>query len=458
MTGGDARGTILVVDDDAPLRRTVRGFLESQGFLVLEAEGAEAALEALQSRPVDLLITDLRMPGMKGEALLEEVKATFPGVPVIAVTAFGSVDAALHLTRAGASDYLEKPFRTRRLMEAVERALQESAPARAEARARGGTAAYLREIVGSSPPMLALFGRIARVALSPAPVLVTGETGTGKELVARAVHEASGRGAFVAVNCGAIPESLLESELFGHARGAYTGATAERRGLFEAAAGGTLFLDEIGELPLPLQPKLLRAIETGEIRRVGEVETRRVELRVVAATHRDLATAVEDGDFREDLYWRLGVLHLEVPALRERPEDVPLLVDALLARMAARPGGRSVGIARDALDALVRHPWPGNVRQLQYALETALTFADGDEIRLGDLPAGIRRASAHLELLRSAAEREATLAEVERAYVFEMLRRAGGNKTRAAELLGIPRRTLYRRLDEYAAEGDKVNG
>jgi two-component system response regulator AtoC len=280
-------------------------------------------------------------------------------------------------------------------------------------------------------------------------VLVTGETGTGKELVARAVHRASGRGAFVPVNCGAIPEALLESELFGHARGAFPGAEREKRGLFEAADGGTLFLDEIGELPLVLQPKLLRVLESGEVRRVGDVAARRADVRIVVATSRDLEAAVETGDFRSDLLWRVNVLHLEVPALRDRSTDIPLLVEHHLQRAGRRADGGEPCIASAALAALVEYPWPGNVRQLLGVLERALTFADGREIGLADLPAAIRRDAQRAELTRSAAERELTLAQLEREYIFEVLRRVGGNKSRAADWLDVPRRTLYRRLEEY---------
>ncbi|HEX2204173.1 MAG TPA: sigma-54 dependent transcriptional regulator [Longimicrobium sp.] len=446
------RDTVLVVDDDAPLRDTVAEVLDAHGYRALPCAGAGEAIERLQAEGADVVVTDLRMPGMKGEALLQEVRRTFPEVPVIAVTAFGSVRDAMELTRAGAADYLEKPFRTQALLDSLERALRESAPRRERARMVREQGAHLEGIVGTSPPMRALFERIARVAPSPAPVLVGGESGTGKELVARAVHRASRRGAFVAVNYGAIPDQLLESELFGHVRGAFTGAGADKQGLFQAAHGGTLFLDEIGELPPALQPKLLRAIETGEVRRVGEVKARRVDVRIVAATHRDLAAEVEEGRFREDLYWRLRVLSLELPPLRERPGDVGPLVDAFLARAAAGPlGAKTVSPA--ARELLAGYAWPGNVRQLLNTLESVLVFAPGDEIGPEDLPEEIRRASGNREVVRSAAERGLTLAELERDYIFEVLGRAGGNKTRAAELLGIPRRTLYRRLDEYAAQG-----
>ncbi|HEU4559105.1 MAG TPA: sigma-54 dependent transcriptional regulator [Longimicrobium sp.] len=442
--------TVLVVDDDAAMRHAVTEVLAAHGYQAEPCANAAEALERLQDHAVDAVVTDLRMPGMKGDALLAEVRHTFPAVPVIAITAFGSVSDAMALTRAGAADYLEKPFRTQALLDSLTRALRESEPRREQARLVREHGGHLEGIVGSGPAMLALFDRIGRVALSPAPVLITGESGTGKELVARAVHRASGRRALLAVNCGAIPDQLLESELFGHVKGAFTGATAEKQGLFHAADGGTLFLDEIGELPPSLQPKLLRAIETGEIRRVGEVQARKLDVRIVAATNRDLAVEVEEGRFRDDLYWRLRVLHLEVPPLRERAADVPLLIDAFL-RSHGSGGGRKT-LTPGAVALLSEYEWPGNVRQLLNTLEAMLVFAPGDEIGVEDLPAEIRRASGNREVIRSAADRGLSLAELERDYIFEVLRRAGGNKTRAAELLGIPRRTLYRRLDEYAAE------
>ena len=442
--------TILLVDDDEPMREAVAEVLGASGYEVVPCRGAEEALERLQDRGADLVVTDLRMPGMKGDALLAEVRRTFPEIPVIAVTAFGSVSNAMELTRAGAFDYLEKPFRTQALFASVERALERTAGQREQARLVRAQGAHLEGIVGSSPQMQALFDRIARVALSPAPVLITGESGTGKELVAQAVHRASGRAEMHAVNCGAIPDQLLESELFGHVKGAFTGAVVDKRGLFHAADGGTLFLDEIGEMPLSLQPKLLRVLETGEVRRVGELQSRHLDVRIVAATNRDLAIEVEEGRFREDLFWRLRVLHLELPPLRDRASDVRLLVSWYLRRRASSPiGGKQLTAA--ALDLLAEYTWPGNVRQLLNTLEAVMVFAPGSEIDVEDLPEEIRRAPGNRDVVRSAVERGLTLAELERDYVFEVLRRTGGNKSRAAEILGIPRRTLYRRLDEYAA-------
>lgn len=445
---------ILLVEDDDSSRRALSEVLSARGYEVHTAAGAAEALELLQSEDIDLVVTDLVMPGMRGEALLGEVRSIFPEIPVIAITAFGSIEGALELTRAGAADYLAKPFRTGALFEAVERVLEESRPRREQARARRSIGEHLNGVVGASRPMLRLFDRVGRVAHSPAPVLITGETGTGKELIARAVHDASSRSPLVPVNCGALPDHLLESELFGHARGAFTGADREKSGLFDAADGGTLFLDEITELPLPLQPKLLRALESGEIRRVGDVETRKVDTRIIAATHRDLRIAVEEGAFREDLFWRLNVLHLEVPALRERATDVPLLTDEFLSRIARRENRPELRISREAIAALIEFSWPGNVRQLLNVLERAAAFSDGPEIQFEDLPGDLRRIGRSAAIVRSAADREATLAELEREYILEVLRRAEGNKTRAAEMLDIPRRTLYRRLEEYGTEAD----
>ncbi|TVR53359.1 MAG: sigma-54-dependent Fis family transcriptional regulator [Gemmatimonadales bacterium] len=447
---------ILLVEDDDSFRRALMEILDRKGYVVSGVPTALEALDRLQEETVDLMVTDLVMPGMKGGALIEEVRGTFPEIPLIAITAFGSVEDAMALTRAGAADYLTKPFRTAAFLASVERALEESRSRRAYSRSRRQAGEHLQGIMGQSEPMRRLFDRIGRVANSPAPVLISGETGSGKELVARAVHRASGKDPFLPVNCGALPEHLLESELFGHVRGAFTGADRDKAGLFEAAGGGTLFLDEVGELPLSLQPKLLRAVETGEIRRVGDVHTRKVEVRIVAATHRDLAAAVEAGEFREDLFWRLNVLRLSVPPLRERKDDLALLVEVFLERLRARPGGSEWRILPETLGVLGEYLWPGNVRQLFSVLERAAAFAEGHEIRPEHLPGDLLRVGRRAELTRTAVERELTLAEVEKEYILEVLGRSEGNKTRAAEWLGIPRRTLYRRLEEYGRDSGSV--
>jgi DNA-binding NtrC family response regulator len=446
------RSRVLLVEDDDSFRRALMEVLESEGFQVLAAARGEEALELLLCETVDAVITDLVMPGMRGNQLVAEVNRSFPEVPVVVITAFGSVPDAMELTRAGAADYLTKPFRTSELLASLRRVLSQSLSRRTHARARRRMEENLGGIMGESPAMLALLERIGRVANSPAPVLITGETGSGKELVARAVHEASGRDPFLPVNCGALPESLIESELFGHVRGAFSGADRDKIGLFEAAAGGTLFLDEIGELPLSLQPKLLRALESGEIRPVGGTEPRTMDVRVVAASHRDLEAAVAEGDFRDDLYWRLHVLHLEVPPLRARAEDIGFLAQIGLNRLNSREKRRELRVDEATLPFLRRHPWPGNVRQLFNVLEGAAAFCTGSRILPEHLPPEFLREPDEEGAEGAPAGAERTLAEVERDHILRVLEASGGNKTLAARTLGIPRRTLYRRLEEYGAE------
>ncbi|TVP42523.1 MAG: sigma-54-dependent Fis family transcriptional regulator, partial [Gemmatimonadales bacterium] len=404
--------------------------------------------------------TDLVMPGMRGNQLVAEVHRSFPEIPVVVITAFGSVPDALELTRAGAADYLTKPFRTSELLTSLRRVLSQSLSRRTHARALRRMEENLGGIMGESPAMLGLLERIGRVANSPAPVLITGETGSGKELVARAVHEASGRDPFLPVNCGALPENLIESELFGHVQGAFSGADRDKIGLFEAASGGTLFLDEIGELPPALQPKLLRALESGEIRPVGGTETRTIDVRVLAASHRDLEVAVEDGDFREDLYWRLHVLHLEVPPLRARPADIPLLAQIALNRLSSREKRRELRVDESTLVLLKQHPWPGNVRQLFNVLEQAAAFGTGSRILPEHLPPEFLRGKDGAAPRDAPDDSNRTLAEVERAHILRVLEASGGNKALAARKLGIPRRTLYRRLDAYGldARGGDADG
>jgi DNA-binding NtrC family response regulator len=440
---------ILLVEDDASLRGFVAEVLGARGYEVTPCGDGHEAMEMLQERRVDLVITDLRMPGMRGEDLLQQVRTTFPATPVIAVTAFGTIEGAVAVTRAGAADYLTKPFRTAVLVDTVARVLEESRVRRRSDRAATAPGHYLEGMVGRSRPMKRLFERVSRVAPSPAPVLITGETGAGKELVAQAIHRASGRDSMVAINCGAIPAHLLESELFGHMRGSFTGADRDKPGLFELADGGTLFLDEVGELPPALQPKLLRVLESGEFRRVGDSQTRRAQVRTIAATHRNLAADVRAGKFRGDLYFRIHVLHVDVPALREHAGDIPLIAERFLAAVAAREGREEIRLSAAALAAMVAYAWPGNVRELRNVVERCAILAPGSEITLDDLPEEIRGASRDIGLIRSASERRLSLQEMEREYTLEVLRREGGNKSRVAEVLGVPRRTLYRRLLEY---------
>jgi two-component system, NtrC family, response regulator HydG len=439
---------ILVVEDDAELLRTIDSLLSAYGYRVLTSSDGRQALRLLQKEAVDLVLTDLRMPGLGGEALLEQVRATFPELPVITMTAFGSVRDAVELTRAGAADYLTKPLEIQPLLESIRRVLGETRPAREEAHARQQRGKHLHGLIGHTPVMLQLREQISRIAPSPVPLLITGETGTGKEVVARAVHSASGREPFVAINCSAIPANLLESELFGHAKGAFTGADRDRRGLFEEAHGGTLLLDEIAELPLMLQSKLLRVLQFGELRRVGDVKEIKVRVRLIAATHRDLELEIRENRFRQDLFYRINVLRLEVPPLRERTADIPLLANRFLTEVAQREKRPAMRLAFDVLDSMIAYSWPGNIRELQNMIERAAVLANDSLLSLDLFPAELR-AIAAVPGTQPQIGHDLTVADLERQHILAVLERVGGNRSRAAEVLGIPRRTLYRRLAEY---------
>jgi DNA-binding NtrC family response regulator len=446
---------LLIAEDDADMRDLLQEDLEHAGYETIVAIDGKAALERIkrEREPIDLVITDVRMPGLKGDALLQAVRDERAEAPVIVITAFGSVEQAVQMVKAGAFQYLTKPFEIRELLLLIEAALKQSAPQREQARLRRELPGAPARIIGASRPMRELFDLIARVAPSTSTVLITGESGTGKELVARAAHESSGRrGAFVPVNCAAIPAELIEAELFGHTGQAFTGARQARAGLFEAADGGTLFLDEIGELPLAVQPKLLRALQEGAVRRVGEDREREIKVRTVAATNLDLEGEVRAGRFREDLYWRLNVIHLRVPPLRERRFDIPLLVEHFIVSAAEAMGMPPLDVAPEALAILTAYSWPGNVRELENAVERAIALAEGARLLPTDLPERVRSSGATAALIARARERRLTLRELERDYILETLRETGGNKLRAAEALGVDRKTLYRKLDEYRAE------
>jgi DNA-binding NtrC family response regulator len=436
---------IILVEDDLELREFLREVLEEAGYAVGGFPSADEAFAYLAAGgAADAVVTDLIMPGMRGHELLAEVRRTRPELNVIIITAFGAIDSAIALVKAGAYDYLTKPFGTDELLLTLERALEESRLRREVVRLADSSRS-LPGFVGASRAILEVYDLVRRAAGSSSPVLITGESGTGKELVARALHQLSARnGRFVAVNCAALPENLLESELFGHEKGAFTGADREKQGLLEAAHGGTLFLDEVTELPASLQPKLLRALEEGEVRRLGATRARTFDVRFVAATNHDIEKQVDEGRFRSDLYWRLHVLHIHVPPLRERTADIPLLVEHFLAGRSSSP---------DALAVLTAYPWPGNVRELRNALERAATLAAGPEIRAQDLPPRIRDAGTAAVRISDASRRNLPLRDLERAYILEVLRQTGGNKSRAADILGLDRKTLYRKLDEYRAEG-----
>ncbi|HVR64362.1 MAG TPA: sigma-54 dependent transcriptional regulator [Polyangia bacterium] len=452
-----ARGTILIVEDDAAMREMLREALEDDGYTVETAADGRQGIDRVRLGGVDLVVSDVKMPDIDGLDLLREVKAVAPSPHVITITAFGSIDTAIRAVKLGAFDYITKPFQVDQLILSVEKALAERQLRSEVARLRDEVAKSYRfdNIIGKSTAMQEVFTLIRRLAGSAASVLVTGESGTGKELVAKSIHWNSQRKdrPFVAVNCAAIPDTLLESELFGHKRGAFTDAHADRPGIFVEAQGGTIFLDEIAELSPSLQAKLLRVLQEREIRPLGAARSERVDVRVIAATNRDLSMRLQDGSFRQDLYYRLNVIQLQLPALRHRPEDILPLAEHFLAASAGRAGKEIKGIHESAKKALLGHGWPGNVRELENVIERAVALAEAAMITVDDLPAVLRvRKPAQHDPVALALARGLTLDELERDYIQRVVAAEGGNKTRAAQRLGLDRKTLYRKLEEYAAE------
>jgi two-component system, NtrC family, response regulator AtoC len=447
--------SILVVDDDPAMRHLLSVILTDHGWEARAVATAQDALKELEARDCDLVLTDVRMPGMDGLALLREIQRLRPELTVIVMSAYGAQDAALEAMKAGASDYLSKPFKRDEVVLVLRKAEERERLARENRRLRTELASGYgpSNLVGASGAMQEVLRQLRKVAPQKTTVLVTGDSGTGKELVARALHELSPRAAypFVAVNCGAIPAELIESELFGHVKGAFTDASRAKKGLADEADGGTLFLDEIGELPLALQPKLLRFLEEEEVRPLGDVRARKVDVRVVAATGRDLRRAVAAGQFREDLFYRLDVVEVRLPPLRERPEDVPALAAHFLARHARlRPELADMRLSDDARDALLAHRWPGNVRELEHALERAVVLADGPVIREEDLPETVRSppSSAPPRVHGTLSIKRETRA-LEEQLIRAALERTGGNRTRAAELLELSYRALLYKIKDY---------
>ena len=440
---------VLVVDDKLPMAETLADGLADRGITANAVGSAREALAAVQDGTVDVLVTDLRMPDLDGLALLDAVRAAAPEVPVIVMTAYGAIDSAVESIRKGAFHYLTKPFKLDELLVFVERALADRALRRETAALRR----TLRErhslagLIGRSQAMQRVFGIVERIARSSVPVLITGETGAGKGAVARAIHGESDRatGPFVAINCAALPDQLLESELFGHVKGSFTGATTDRAGLFADADGGTVLLDEIGEMSPALQAKLLHVLESGQVRPLGATREKAVDVRVIAATHRDLRRRITEGLFREDLLYRLEVVAIEIPALRHRRDDLPALLEHFLADARRRhPGSRVTGFARDALAVLLDYRWPGNVRELAHVVERAVLLADGAEITAADLPAHV---------VAPPAPGAATftgdvipIRELQRRYARWALDELGGHKGRTATELGVDVKTLNRWL------------
>ena len=447
---------VLIVEDSDDMRDLMKLLLEEAGYETLSAADGREALKFIENEQdfIDLVITDVQMPEVTGHEILAAVRSRRGETPVIVITAFGSVEQAVGMVKSGAFQYLTKPFNKTKLLGLVEKALESSAGHREQARLRRELPSAPARIIGASKPMRDLFEQVSKVARSMSTVLITGESGTGKELVARAIHDASGRGgAFVPVNCAAIPSELIESEFFGHTGGAFTGAKGARPGLFEAADGGTIFLDEIGELPLMMQPKLLRVLQDGTVRRIGADRERYVKVRVVVATNRDLETEVREGKFREDLYWRLNVIQLSLPPLRKRPFDIPLLIEHFVTRYAEVSGMQPLEVSAEALAILTAYSWPGNVRELENVIERAVAMTSGAVLLPDGLPERLRSGNHASSVLNQARESQMTLRQLEQTYVAETLRRAGGNKSRAAEMLGLDRKTLYRKLEECREAG-----
>ena len=445
---------VLVVDDDRAMGEFLIGELAEKGFAAESRTSARAALDALALAPFDVVVTDLNMPHMNGLALCERLAAGHPHVPIIVLTAFGSIETAVAAIRAGAYDFLTKPVETEALALALERAVQHRRLRDEVTRLRSAVAAtrQYEDLIGSSSAMQQVYRLLDDLAESDASVLISGESGTGKELVARALHTRSRRrsGPFVAMNCAAIPESLIESELFGHVRGAFTDARNARTGLFARASGGTLFLDEIGELPLELQPKLLRALQERTVTPLGADSEIAFDVRLVTATNRDLEAAIEERRFREDLFFRVNVVHVELPPLRARGSDVLLLAQRFVDRFSAQSQKDVRGLSTAAAELLLAYAWPGNVRELQNCIERAVALTRSEEIGAGDLPEKIRAYRASHVLVTSDDPSELVpMEEVERRYILRVMEAVGGSKSMAARILGFDRRTLYRKLERY---------
>ncbi|MED5284969.1 MAG: sigma-54 dependent transcriptional regulator [Planctomycetota bacterium] len=451
---------LLVVDDQVSMTRWLCSDLQGRGFTTEASNSPEEIVDQLPQLNFDLVLTDVRMPRISGLELCREITARRPDIPVIVMTAFGDMEAAIEAMRAGAYDFITKPLEVDLLEIALQRAVDhrrlqmqlEKLDKQMQESSRAGV------LVGENPIMLDLIGQIERAGPSGAAILITGESGTGKELVARALHDSSARKAkpFIAVNCAALPEALIESELFGHAKGAFTDARDARKGLFAQADGGTLFLDEIGDLPLNLQAKLLRVLEQQTIRPIGSDQEQAIDVRVLSATHQDLEAKVEREEFRQDLYYRLNVIEIEVPPLRARGNDVLLLAHTFLQQFAEKSGKAVVGIAEPAATKLLDYDWPGNVRELRNVLERAVAMTQYDRVIVDDLPARVQQFTRNEFVFGSEDPSNlVSLAELEQRYIVHVLQMVGNNRTRAARLLGLDRKTLYRKLKAQESETDE---
>ena len=458
---------ILIIDDERSMREFVSILLRKQGHEVEMADCAEAGFEKIDSENFDLVLTDLKMPGASGLDVLAYQKERDPSTQVILMTAYASHDTAVQAMKAGATDYVTKPFKVEELLVQVDKALEIRALERENfyLKQRLADRTGLNRLVGRSAAMRAVYDMIVRVAPTRTTVLITGESGTGKELVAKAIHENSDRKGrpFVPVNCGAIPESLIESELFGHVKGSFTGAAGDKKGLFEMADGGTVFLDEIGELPMSMQVKLLRVLQERSVKPVGAVTEKSIDIRVVAATNRDLKEMVDANEFREDLYYRLNVIQIQIPALRERRGDLPLLIQHFLQKFTEDLGKEIRGVERSAMDLLLSYPYDGNVRELENIIERAVTLEPGDMVTTESLPVHMQSGTnllqwaGDLEIPEDGLDLDAIVESLERNLITKALRRSGGVRKSAAKLLGISFRSMRYRLDKYDIDADDVD-
>jgi DNA-binding NtrC family response regulator len=456
-----SRSRLLIVDDDTAMREMLASLFRDRDYSVEEAASAAEALEQAGEQCFDVVLSDIRMPGKTGIEMVGELRGRLPETPVVLMTGFGSIDSAVESMRAGAFDYITKPFEPDTVVLTIERALERRALEEENRRLRRAVdqTSSFGDLIGESPAMREIFALVRKVANSSSSVLISGESGTGKEVVARTIHYSGNRAErpFVPINCTAIPEGLLESELFGHVRGAFTGAHATKQGLFEKADGGTLFLDEIGDMSLALQGKLLRVLQDREVRAVGGTQVTKVNLRIIAATNRVLSTEMEAENFREDLYYRLNVIPIFIPPLRERPQDVPPLAKAFAIKHSPN---RVRTISSSGLRYLAAFPWKGNARELENVIERALALSDATEIDAEDLrldPAACEgRDPSPAALAYAAAENRLTLRELENRYIEEVMRITDGNKVHAAKILGIDRKTLYRRAERENGKTDSA--
>ncbi len=441
----------LVIDDDPEMCSLLADSLQGEGLSVLTSDDSLEACKILKKEEFDVIITDLKMKGLKGLDLLEEAKGVAPGTPVIIITAFGTIQSAIQAMKMGAYDYITKPFQMDEIVLTIKKALENRLLRKEVVRLRKEVESryQFHQLIGTSPPMQKIYDLIQRISDATGNVLITGESGTGKELVAKAIHYNGVRkdAPFVAVNCAAIPETLLESELFGYKKGAFTDAKADKKGLFFGAMDGTLFLDEITEMSLMLQAKLLRVIEERCVRPLGDTHSYPIDVRIISASNRDIRSGIREGRFREDLYYRLKVIDIELPPLRKRKEDIPLLIQHFIAKFSDETKRKVSGVSEDALKLLANYSWPGNVRELENVVQRAITLAQHETIGPDDLPSSMLQEIRESVLDKGFREKY-SIDHLEKEYIKRILIEVGGNKSKAAEILGLDRKTLYRKLEE----------